>query len=480
MNPYASLSVDCEPFSNTPDPAFLASTNQHATCLQELEISLRLRRGLCVVTGDIGTGKTTLCRSLVRALSGDADIDLHLMLDPQCDSTEEFLRVLLASLTKAEQGVHSGQEQGEGNEPGLGPWQLKEAIKQQLFRLGEEQKRLVVLIIDEGQKLSPENLETLRELLNYETNACKLLQIAIFAQSELEPVLAAMPNLADRINLRRKLLPLGLGETAALIRHRVAVATAEGQPPLKLFRPLAVLAVHRISGGSPRKIVRLCHKAMLETVLRGKTRIGLREVLAARQTGDSLGFRSRLARASFGFAATCALVLALWLSLGGGGPVLQAGGQAAGVGAQSAGHNAGYNGDSSALDAGPTLRPEAGVTRALPRGVSLLPATDEGRPGAAIPGLTLAPESTGPALRGKVQGVPLGDAPASGPSLAPGAPSTLLQPSASPQSSALPQSPAPARPELVSQPDAVAKATPLATQELTPLRPQTTLSQTRP
>lgn len=476
MNPYASLSVDCEPFSNTPDPAFLASTNQHATCLQELEISLRLRRGLCVVTGDIGTGKTTLCRSLVRALSGDADIDLHLMLDPQCDSTEEFLRVLLASLTKAEQchgqGFSLGQEAvlgyepGLGHEPGLGPWQLKEAIKQQLFRLGEEQKRLVVLIIDEGQKLSPENLETLRELLNYETNACKLLQIAIFAQSELEPVLAAMPNLADRINLRRKLQPLSLGETAAMIRHRVAVATTEGQPPQKLFRPLAVLAVHRISGGSPRKIVRLCHKAMLETVLRGKTRIGLREVLAARQTGDSLGFRSRLARACFGFAATCSLVLALWLSLGGGGPVLQAGGQAAGV----SGPNAGANAVSTSLDAGPTLRPEAGVARALPRGVTLLPATDEGRPGAVIPGLTLAPESTGPALRGKVHAVPADNVPAD----------NAPAPGSVPASSASPQSSAPARPELVSQPGAVAQATPLATQSQTLLRPQATLSQTRP
>ena len=386
MNPYASLLVDREPFANTPDPAFLASTRQHATCLQELEISLRLRRGLSVVTGDIGTGKTTLCRGLVQALSGDADIDLHLMLDPQFDSSEEFLRVLLAQLS------------GFEPEAGLTAWQMREGIKQQLFRLGEEQGRLVVLIIDEGQKLAPENLELLRELLNYETNASKLLQIAIFGQSELEPLLATMPNLVDRINLRRKLVPLTLRESAAMIRHRLAVASTERLPSKQLFRPEAVLAVHALSGGSPRKIVRLCHKAMLETVLRGKRRVGLGEVLAGRQPSDVTLPGSRVVRAATGFVVTCLLVLALWLSLGGGGPVLRDG-QAAGVAAQA--------GMTQQPDAGATLQADAGQPlRPVPEGVTLLPVVTEAedvRSGRPVPALlTLAPETTGPTLRGAV------------------------------------------------------------------------------
>ena len=136
MNPFEALNVEREPFSNTPDPSFLARTRQHATCLQELEISLRLRRGLNVVTGDIGTGKTTLCRSLLRAFAEEQGTDVHLLLDPHFDTSEEFLRVILGSVA------------GVSPDPCLNLWQLKETLKQQLFRLGMVEKRLVILVID--------------------------------------------------------------------------------------------------------------------------------------------------------------------------------------------------------------------------------------------------------------------------------------------------------------------------------------------
>lgn len=393
MNPFEALCVEREPFSNTPDPQFLARTRQHATCLQELEISIRLRRGLNIVTGEIGTGKTTLCRSLVRSFAGEAETDLHLMLDPQFASCEEFLRVLLAMLTRAEP------------EQDLGLWQLKEAIKQELFRQGMLMRRLVVLVVDEGQKMAPENLELLRELLNYETNSVKLLQIVIFAQRELEPVLDAMQNLKDRVNVLRRLAPLTLAETRAMIRHRLAVACS-GQEAVersaRLFGPLAVLAVHRISGGSPRKIVRLCHKAMLEALVRGKSRVGLLEVLAARHEGEGLTpwrLSRRGARAALALAGVGGVTLALMLSLGGGGPVLSglpgaapAQGDLVGPGAQ-ADVLAASALESKALETraaalvqggrdmpeGLTLRPEEGGGDASPtHRVSLLPLADQG------------------------------------------------------------------------------------------------------
>jgi type II secretory pathway predicted ATPase ExeA len=383
MSHYAGKGFEREPFANSPDPSFLADTRQHATCLQELEISLRLRRGLNLVTGEIGTGKTTLCRSLLRAFAGDASTDVHLLLDPHFASSEEFLRVILASVA------------GQSPEPGLGVWALKEALKQQLFRLGLVEKRLVILVIDEGQKISPENLEILREMLNYETNTSKLLQIVIFGQRELEPMIDAMPNLADRINVRRRLSPLSLAETRRMIEHRLSVASGGGAPLVR-FSPTAALAVHLAAKGSPRKSVRLCHRAMLEMLVRGRDSVGLSEVLAARR-GDA-GARTprnpRLRAAVLASAGICAVLGALWLSLGRPGPVLSpqaapasvSAGQAEQAGPGLSVENVsltvptdavGAVGAASSGEAGPG---ETDASLATPRsvGVTLLPQRDRG------------------------------------------------------------------------------------------------------
>jgi len=309
MSHYAGHGMQREPFSNSPDPSFLLATRQHSTCLQELEISLRLRRGLNVVTGDIGTGKTTLCRTLMRAFAEDRDTDVHLLLDPHFQTCEEFLRVILASVS------------GLSPEPDMGLWALKEALKQQLFRLGLVEKRLVILVIDEGQKISPENLEILREMLNYETNTSKLLQIVLFGQQELEPMLDAMPNLADRINVRRKLSALSFGEVRQMIEHRLAVAAGDGAPSVR-FSYFAAWAIHRACKGSPRKTVRLCHMAMLEMLVRGKSRVGLSEVRAALRPDLRPARRPRKAMGLAAVAMLCLAFGALWFSLDAAGPVL--------------------------------------------------------------------------------------------------------------------------------------------------------------
>jgi type II secretory pathway predicted ATPase ExeA len=396
MNLYANLDLEREPFSNTPDPNFLHETRQHATCLQELEISLRLRRGLSVITGDIGTGKTTLCRSLLRAFGEDGEADMHLLLDPHFDSPEEFLRVILGSISRLTPA------------PDMGLWELKEALKQQLFRLGMVERRLVVLIIDEGQKISPGNLELLREMLNYETNSCKLLQIVIFAQRELEPVLAAMPNLADRINVRRRLKSLSLSETRQMIRHRLRVAASAGAAPQLHFSPAAICAIHLASGGSPRRIVRLCHMAMLEMLVRGKTCVGLWEARAAIRPDAASLLRNRRALALAAAAALCLCLGSLWLSANPTGPVL---GPAPGFSRQGidgpraqsvlpatvrqtaatgvaaapaetrpeAGDESRAEARSAALAAGGlTLLPEGQESRSAPAGLTLLPLRDHG------------------------------------------------------------------------------------------------------
>lgn len=255
MKYYERLGLVREPFSSSPDPTFLFYSRQHIACLQELEIAVRLRRGLNLVIGDIGTGKTTLCRRFVRNLSKNGTMDVRLLLDPGFPSAKAFLRVLCAQLC------------GELPDNRLSPWSLKEMIKKTLLRMGLRADHTVVLIIDEGQKLSRECLEILRELLNYETNEAKLLQIVIFAQPELEPLVADMPNFLDRVNFYHRLRPLNFREMRSMVEYRLARATAEGSFPPKLFSPPALRAIHRATGGYPRKVVRLCHKTLLRMLI---------------------------------------------------------------------------------------------------------------------------------------------------------------------------------------------------------------------
>ena len=261
MDYFNILKLNREPFSNSPDPDFFFQSGPHQMCLQKLELALRLRRGLNVVLGDVGTGKTTLCRHLIRRFSDETDIETHLILDPDIASSEEFLSAVLEMLS------------GSRPDPSATPWQLKETVKKILFRKGVDENRTVVLIIDEGQKLPRECLELLREFLNYETNEYKLLQIAIFAQTEFQQTLDAHANFADRINLLHRLGPMNFRDTRQMIRFRInqSRATHGGSD---LFTVPALYGIYRATGGYPRKIVHLCHQCLLAVIIQNRTRAG--------------------------------------------------------------------------------------------------------------------------------------------------------------------------------------------------------------
>ena len=162
MNYYNILDFKKEPFSNSPEPEFLFQMPQHTECLQKRELAVRLRRGITVVIGDIGTGKTTLCRKLIQDFSSNpadsTEIETHLLLDPAFNSAVEFLQTVALMLEIKD--FKNGESE----------WHLKERIKDYLFDKGVDEKRIVVLIIDEGQKIPENCLEILREFLNYETN----------------------------------------------------------------------------------------------------------------------------------------------------------------------------------------------------------------------------------------------------------------------------------------------------------------------
>lgn len=266
MEYFQILNMQKEPFSNSPEPDFFFQSDQHQACLQKLELALRLRRGLNIVMGEVGTGKTTLCRRLILNLSeaeeDKKNIETHLILDPSFSNAQEFL-ASVASLF----GIAPNNAQ-------ISEWQLKEAIKNYLFHRGVDDKKTVVLIIDEGQKIPEFCLEILREFLNYETNEFKLLQIVIFAQKEFEETLRTRNNFTDRVNQYHILEPLNFWNCCKMINYRLAKAGAELSAVPHLFTWPALWAVYRATGGYPRKIITLCHQVMLTMIIQNRTRAG--------------------------------------------------------------------------------------------------------------------------------------------------------------------------------------------------------------
>jgi|GEM_PF-86393 len=267
MSYYEVLRLGREPFSNSPDPDLIYPAFRQQECLRRLEISIRLRRGLNVVLGDVGTGKTTICRQLHRTLADDPEVMLFIFLEPIFRSGVEFLRALCEVLAVAAPVEASEQ-------------QLVEAIKVQLFQLGVEQGKTVALLIDEGQRLAPVCIELLRLLLNYETNDAKLLQIVIFGQLEFGAIIRGQQNFSDRINELIRLEPFTLKETREMIAFRVARVAKPGERP-RLFSYAALWLIYRLTRGYPRKIVSLCHKIVLNCIVRERTKAGPSLVLAS-------------------------------------------------------------------------------------------------------------------------------------------------------------------------------------------------------
>jgi general secretion pathway protein A len=260
MDYFNILNLKQEPFSNSPDPDFFFHSREHQECLQKLELSLLLRRGLNVIIGDVGTGKTTLCRQLIRRFAQRDEITTHLILDPLFVDGLELLTTVGKMLM--------GPQAKLGNNE----WQIKEQIKQFLFKSGVKQNKTTVLIIDEGQKIPVFCLEILREFLNYETNEYKLLQIIIFAQKEFENTIKKYANFADRINLYHYLKPLNFRDTRLMIKFRLE-KSKETNKKIDIFTYPALLKIYRTSGGYPRKIINLCHHCILAMIVQNRSKV---------------------------------------------------------------------------------------------------------------------------------------------------------------------------------------------------------------
>ena len=247
MGYFNSLQLEKEPFSTSPDPAFFYQSKDHSAALNRLEIAIRLKRGLSLVLGDVGTGKTTLLRALLQAFYGEEDqYVFHMILDPSFKTENQFL----SHLTKLF---------------GISPFfrstiNHREAIEKYLYQKCVEENKTVVLLIDEGQKLDFNQIEILRTLLNYETNDTKMLQLVILAQMELLSRIKPLRNFMDRIAMKFILLPLNEQQTAEMIAFRLKCAGYKEQK--FLFSNEAVHLIHQFTQGYPRQIARMCHTAM--------------------------------------------------------------------------------------------------------------------------------------------------------------------------------------------------------------------------
>lgn len=258
MSYYKALGLRKEPFSTSPDPEFFYNSISHNTALKRLEIAIRLRRGLSVILGDVGTGKTTLSRTLLQAFADENDFIFHLILDPGFKTEYQFLFNLIKVFGIQEPQLKTAVE-------------FREEIERYLFQKSIEEGKTIVLLIDEGQKLNFENLEVLRTLLNYETNEHKLLQLVILAQNELLPRIKRMNNFLDRVALMFSIDPLSESETKEMIEFRLKQAGFSKLNPL--FSDEAVRLIYENTLGYPRKIAMLCHSALERVIMRGEASI---------------------------------------------------------------------------------------------------------------------------------------------------------------------------------------------------------------
>jgi general secretion pathway protein A len=242
-----------KPFNLTPDPKYLFKSASHANAFELLQYAIRRREGFVVITGDIGTGKTTLCRAILEQV--DRKTFTALVLNPFL-SEEDLLRLILQEF-----GVVSREEIRRGRLTGVSKAELIETLNEFLLSL-QALRAQALLIIDEAQNLPLQVLEQIRILSNLETAKDKLLQIVLVGQSNLKDLLRKpeMRQLDQRVSIRCDLKPLSAEETSTYVQHRLSVA---GGGAAVSFAPKSVARIHRYTAGIPRLINLVCDRALL-------------------------------------------------------------------------------------------------------------------------------------------------------------------------------------------------------------------------
>ena len=286
-----------KPFAITPDPRYLFMSEQHSEALAHLVYGISESGGFIQLTGEVGTGKTTLVRTVLGRLP--PEVDVALILNPQLTELEFLIAICEELSTPPPEDKNSAKS-------------LVDTLNRHLLAAHARGRR-TILLVDEAQNLSREVLEQLRLLTNLETAKQKLLQIILIAQPELREILARddLRQLAQRVTGRYHLDPLSREESGQYIDHRLKVAGALGE----VFDDAAKQEVFNLSGGVPRIINVICDRAMLGAYSRESRHIGknLVERAAAEVSGQK--FSASLIRWAvpvLGLASAGIIALGIW------------------------------------------------------------------------------------------------------------------------------------------------------------------------
>jgi len=255
------------PFSLTPNTHFYLNMGSHQEALNLLLVGLENAAGFIKVVGEVGTGKTILCRKLLNSLD-DRYVTAYI---PNPHLTPAGMRIAFAEELRIKVARNQGQHQ------------VLKKITERLIELAQEGK-IVVLLIDEAQAMPEETIEALRLLTNLETETQKLLQVVLFGQPELDELLnrASLRQLKQRITFSHALSPLDASALERYVSHRLSASGYNGE---QLFPAPALKALYRASGGIPRLINILCHKAMM--VAYGKGERAIDKTFIARAVADT-------------------------------------------------------------------------------------------------------------------------------------------------------------------------------------------------
>ena len=385
------FNLSAEPFSLTPDPAFLFLSNQHREAMAAVQYGLLQGRGFITLIGEVGTGKTTVLYSVLSQL-GPSVATAYVSY-----AAQEFDDLLAVALT----------DFGEPPVSGASRRTLLEDLRRILLARDAAGQR-AALVIDEAQSLPDSTFEELRLLSNFETYTHKLLQIVLVGQPELHDRLQQhnLRQLRQRVSVRATIAPLDPAEMRAYIQHRLARAGGDET----LFQPAALRALIKHAGGIPRQANILCHNALLFAFGRGEAAVSLataREAIDEMERPPQLARRRRSIRAhglatrrALATAAAAALVIVVGASLptGSDEPAPRGDGLVQPDNVAHAGERA------------VETAPSAPAPRALPRSASAAPARVAAVPAPAAPARVAAVPA--PAAPARVAAVPAPAAPA--------------------------------------------------------------------